>query len=86
MKNYKNLLGGEYEKYNKSQWFDEAVDLRADSQAVGTSDFKDSYHWKGDYRNSDWYQFQEAVKAHRAAAFKVLDEIFKDMEIDISGT
>lgn len=55
--NYKDLLGVNYKEYNKSQWFDAAVDRQADPHTVGTSNVKYDYSWKGDYRKSDWYGF-----------------------------
>lgn len=82
--NYRDLLGSDYKKYNKEQWFDAAVDRQVDGQTVGTSDVQYHYYWKDDYQKSDWHAFQEAVKAHQAVAFKALDKTFKAMEIDIA--
>jgi len=85
VESYKTLLGADYTEYNKEQWFDAAVDRQVDPQTVGTSDVKYNYSWKVDYQQSDWFAFQEAVKAHQAVAYNVLGETFGAMEIDIGG-
>lgn len=81
--NYKTLLDDDFKKYDAELWFDAAIDRQVDGQTVGTSDVKYTYHWKDNYRKSDWFAFQEAVKAHQIVAFKVLGETFTSMEIDI---
>ncbi|HWR57782.1 MAG TPA: DUF6765 family protein, partial [Thermodesulfovibrionales bacterium] len=85
IKNYKDLLGSGVVDYDKSKWFDAAVRQEADPHTIGTSDIKYNYSWKGDYKKSAWYSFQEAVKGHRTKAFKVLGETFQRMEINAEG-
>jgi hypothetical protein len=82
MANYKDLLGAAYVEYDESRWFNAAIDRQVDAQTVGTSEVKYKLFWKNDYRKSDWYGFQEAVKAHQAVAFKVLGGTFEKMEIN----
>jgi hypothetical protein len=82
--NYKDLLRGDYKEYRETRWFDAAVDRRIIGETVGTPNVQYKYFWKGDYRQSDWFQFQEAVKAHQTVAFKVLASTFAAMEIDIA--
>jgi len=82
--NYKNLLGGNYKKYDKEQWFDASVDRQVEANTIGTSDVKYNHFWKSDYLKSDWYGFQEAVKAHQAVAFKVFGKTFEEMEVDVA--
>jgi len=84
MGNYKALLGGSYKEYKKAEWFGAAIDWQIDPHTIGTSDVKYNYSWKDDYIKSDWYGFQEAVKAHQSVAFKILDKTFADMEIDVA--
>ena len=82
--NYKTLLGGKYREYRKADWFNAAIDSQIDPHTVGTSNVTYDYTWKGDYLKSDWFQFQEAVKAHQTVAFKVLDKTFEEMEADVA--
>jgi len=82
--NYKDLLGGDYKKYNETHWFNVAVNRQVDAHTTGTSEVKYKHFWKSVYRKSDWYGFQEAVKAHQAVAFKVLGKTFEEMEVDVT--
>lgn len=74
-------------KYNEDTWFDDAIheDVRmlCDRKASNLLRFDpwtDQYTWKQDidHRETDWYQFQTAVKEHLASAKEVLGE--KNME------
>ena len=41
------------------------------------------YAWKGNYKESRWYRFQEAVKAHqRLAMDTAIGPIFEKMEFN----
>ncbi len=84
LENYKALLDSEYKEYDKEQWFDAAIDRQVVASTIGTSELKYTCSWKGDYLKSDWYAFQEAVKAHQAVAFNVLAKIFRMMEIEVA--
>ena len=84
LENYKVLLGSEYKEYDKEHWFDAAVDRRIVAATIGTSDVRYTCSWKDAHLKSDWYAFQEAVKAHQAAAFNVLGKIFKVIEIEMT--
>lgn len=83
--NYKDILGKYFKEYDKSEWFNAAIDQRADAQTIGTPDAKRIFFWKGDYRRSDWFRFQEAVKVHKAVALKVIGKTFEEMEIDVGN-
>jgi len=48
---------------------------------IGTSDIKRVYSWRENYKESDWYKFQESVKAHQREAENVLGPIFDKMEV-----
>ena len=82
--NYKDLLGGDYKKYSETHWFNVAVNRQVDAHTTGTSEVKYKHFWKSVYRKSDWYGFQEAVKAHQAVAFKVLGKTFEEMEVNVT--
>lgn len=79
--NYETLLGTDYIKYKKDQWFNNAVEPLIVGETVGTSDTKYDYLWKGDYTKSDWFAFQEAVKQH----YMVAEIIFKKAGIPIAS-
>jgi len=81
IQSYESLLCGDFREYYEPAWFNAAIDRQVDAQTIGTSEVKYKLFWKDDYRNSDWYGFQEAVKAHQAVAFNVLGETFGEMEI-----
>lgn len=85
IENYKTLLASNYKEYDKSKWLDAAVDRQADAQTIGTPEVKYNYFWKGDYHTSNWYAFQEAVRAHQSVAFKVLGATFAAMDIDVAS-
>lgn len=46
--------------------------------------FEDEYEWKGDWQSSDWYMFQEAVKAHQAFCMDELAPLFEQMNVNLS--
>ena len=84
---YKELIGAEFVDYEKKRWFDEAVDF--ENEEVADQDPQDTipisrteWVWKGeDYKESRWYKFQEAVKAHQWLAMDtVIGPIFAQME------
>ncbi len=83
IENYKTLLGADYRKYDKDEWFDEAVSQEIDPHTTGMADIRYEYFWKGDYMVSNWYEFQEAAKAHKSKALEVLGKNF--MELGING-
>ncbi len=85
IQNYKALLGADYREYDKDEWFDEAVRQEADPHAIGTADIKYNYFWKGAYRDSNWYAFQEAAKVHKSKALAVLGGNFAATGINVAG-
>ena len=89
MANYRALLGGDYlggdyKEYDKSQWFDAAVDRQVDAGSLGSGKPKFNFFWKSDYRNSDWFKFQEAVKVHQTVALNVFSKTFREMEVEVA--
>lgn len=83
---YQALIGGEYIKYNRKRWFTDAVDLTTeklpgDENVVNT---RTVCAWRGDYLDSHWYKFQEAVKTHQWLAMDtVIGPIFEKMEFKV---
>lgn len=85
------------EKYNKlfklpdydpHIWFNNAVEtlinvIDDDSFMPAWTIFKDHYQWKSGWKNSDWYLFQEAVKAHQAFCMDELGLLFNEMNVKL---
>ena len=48
--------------------------------------FKDKYYWKEDVdrRETDWFRFQKAVKAHERYGVKLLQPLFQKMGVDLT--
>jgi len=74
---YKSLAGCEFKEYRKDDWFDSAIRYEADPQKIGVDDSARLYFWEDQdkFSDTDWYQFQEAVKAHQKEAEKVLQPV-----------
>lgn len=82
---YKDLLKESLVEYNEDDWFDEAVRYGPDPQKTGTSESEPLFFCKTDFKESDWYLFQEAVKEHQKRAFALLRPSFENMEIAMLG-
>jgi len=86
LKAYDNLFS--LPDYDPHAWFDSAVDTSVkglpDSFLPSLTIFKDHYQWKDNWQNSDWYLFQEAIKAHQAFCMVELDPIFNQMNVKLS--
>lgn len=78
---YKELLKDSFIEYNEDDWFNAAVRYERDPLTIGTSNVKTLYFWKDDYRKSEWFFFQEAVKEHQNKALAVLASTFDRMEV-----
>ncbi len=83
------------ETYDDQDWFKKAIktDVRGlpDSKDGLAKEyltfFRDRYSWKtSNYKNTDWYKFQEAVKAHERKGLKLLAPTFKKMGIDLKSS
>lgn len=87
--NYKTLLRP-FTDYNVFDWIDEAIetrgpglpDLRGGSLAGAMAPYKKRYRTKPGFRNSNWFKFQESVKAHNAEAQKLYKPIFDQLELE----
>jgi len=71
---YKALIGNSFVEYDKEAWFKEATDRKKGF-------FKWIYSWKGNYRTSNWFQFQESVKAHQRLTLQKVSPAYEMMEI-----
>jgi hypothetical protein len=80
------------DKFNDRDWFNEAIET--DVQGLEDSHeglkakltiFEDKYFWREDVtkEETDWFRFQEAVKAHEKAGRKLLRPIFSKMKVNI---
>jgi hypothetical protein len=82
---YKKLIGDNLvEDYNKKAWFKVAVqrkrkDVWGNRRARHLP--KWVYLWRENYKKSDWYMFQEAVKTHQEKAKEILRPLLEQMEI-----
>jgi len=74
-------------EYEPHAWFDTAVKTSVnalpDDFMPSLTMFEDHYHWKVNWESSDWYLFQEAVKAHQAFCMIELTEVFKQMNVEL---
>ncbi|MGK7924312.1 MAG: DUF6765 family protein [Spirulina sp.] len=77
----KNYGGERIPLYNKRLWFDRAVSRRENEGGdrkkglfSNLTTFKSPYFWRENYRDSHWYQFQEAAKKQQKSAGNILYE------------
>jgi hypothetical protein len=83
--------GQELESYDAHRWMDDAVDEavralrdRSDTLLSRLDPFADLYRWKDrkNYKQTHWYRFQEAVKAHQNETWQILaDRNFQGLEL-----
>lgn len=76
---YKSLITSAdngFKDYVEKEWFTEAVDQKWFRPFT-------SYNWKENYKESHWYKFQEAIKAHQKHAMSsILDSILVNLELE----
>jgi hypothetical protein len=78
IKRYQKLLGSAIGEYKKRQWFSKAFKRTNIDPLRGGG----TYQWRGsDYRESDWYRFQEALKANQEKAKEILAPVFAKTEL-----
>jgi hypothetical protein len=72
--NYCNLIGPEYVEYDKNAWFAAATSFTVTSApgADTAPGAGSTYIWKDGHEKKDWFQFQEAVKAHRTYVLRYI--------------
>jgi hypothetical protein len=75
-------------EYDPHSWFNIAVETIVrglpDNFIPSLTIFKDHYQWRDNWHDSDWYLFQEAVKAHQAFCMIELAPLFEQMNVDLS--
>ena len=77
---YKKSIGTDFKEYHENEWFKESV---ARKVLLGLIKPLAQYTWKPNYKKSNWYKFQEAVKVHQQfAKDTILDPITKDLELE----
>ncbi len=93
---YKEFKGGDYYKrkrmrlyfeygqmppYDQALWIKEAVKEHV-HPVPSAIPLKISCNNDDSFYQSDWYQFQKAVKDHQEDALNILEPVFKKMELD----
>ncbi len=90
---YKQKTGKWLQAFNQRLWFDAAIETEIngardshDGLGARFTLFEDEYFWKEgqDREKTDWYRFQESVKAHEKLALKLLKPKFKTMGVNIA--
>ncbi|HCJ66917.1 MAG TPA: hypothetical protein DHV62_06220 [Elusimicrobia bacterium] len=71
----RSIIGENFIDYEENAWFNEAI-----RRKIGF--FKWNYEWRGNYKQSHWFNFQEAVKKHQKAAKNILLNTFQKMELE----
>ncbi|MCX5806157.1 MAG: hypothetical protein NT010_08860 [Proteobacteria bacterium] len=83
---YKALIGNNFIEYDKKQWFKEAIDFVNTEIPYSGGGYnvpisETEWIWRGNYKETDWYKFQESVKAYQWLAMDtVIGPIFEKME------
>jgi hypothetical protein len=91
LEKYRKIL--DWPDFKETYWFNKAIDTKV----RGLKDphkgllaevrfFKDEYTWKRDqdWKETDWYNFQRAVKAHERLGLKLLSPAFHKMGYDLA--
>jgi hypothetical protein len=88
---YRKTLG--WPDYKETYWFNAAIDTkvhglkdRHNGLLAEVRLFKDEYTWKRDqdYKETDWYNFQRAVKAQERLGLRLLSPTFRKMGYDLT--
>ena len=74
---YKEIIGSAFREYEEDRWFNDAV-IR--EWLLPFIKPLAKYEWKANYKNGDWFKFQEAVKAHQ---WFTMDNILNPMTVDL---
>lgn len=75
-------------EYKPREWFDAAIETTVnglpDTFMPALTIFKDRYQWKAGWQTSDWFLFQQAIKAHQAFCKTALTTVFSQMNVNLS--
>jgi hypothetical protein len=81
---YKRLIGDEFREYIEDDWFKDAVDYLLEETEGNKQDTvpqqKAVYRWKEGYKDSHWFRFQEAVKAHESDALNLIGPLIGEVQ------
>jgi hypothetical protein len=84
-KNYidilKSITKDAFKDYDGDVWFDETVSYRPKGETIGTSHVENEFFGKSEFRNSDWFKFQEAVKFNQKLAETILTPLISKLEL-----
>jgi hypothetical protein len=73
--------------YDPHAWFDQAVETTVkglpDTFLPTLTIFRDDYRWKDNWQASDFFLFQEAIKAHQAFCMTALTPLFEQMNVTL---
>jgi len=91
LQSYKTRLNW-FPEFDDRQWFDTAIETKIKGgrdthkgiRAKFTI-FRDEYFWRSEQKKeeTDWYRFQQSVKAHERLGINLLRETFAKMGVDI---
>jgi hypothetical protein len=84
-KNYidilKSITKDAFRDYDEDTWFNEAVSYSPKAETIGTSYIENEYFRKLEFKNSNWFKFQEAVKLNQKLAESILYPLISKLEI-----
>jgi hypothetical protein len=84
-KNYisilKSIVKDAFRDYDEDAWFDKAVSYRTKAETTGSFHFENEFFWKSEFKNSDWFKFQEAVKFNQKLAESILYPLISKLEL-----
>lgn len=84
-KNYidiiRSIAKDAFRDYDEDVWFDEAVSYRPKAETIGTSQVENEYFWKPEFKDSNWFKFQEAVKFNQKLAGSILRPLITKLEL-----
>jgi hypothetical protein len=87
-KNYRDILKSitknAFRDYDEDVWFDEAVSYRPKAETVGTSRVETEYFWKSEFKDNNWFKFQEAVKINQKLAESILYPLIRKLEFPVN--
>jgi hypothetical protein len=80
MARYKELIGKDFKDYEETAWFDETAKKKGILPAFLPWT---TYEWKPNHEGSNWYRFQQAVKAHQwFVRDNILDSLTAPLELE----
>ena len=78
----KKINKGEFIDYDENAWFNNAIDKNLIASMPLINGWG-AYKWKADHKESNWYGFQEAVKAHQWFVMEsIIDTITVNLELE----